>query len=209
MWSSWPKDNLQGNPKESENNLPQYIHYITWSGIEVGSQRWEARRVAVWQQKLVHSFGVRLLVLWYVTAVSRNILPHAKAWRAIQASNSKQDTDWGNTIYRNVRQLSDYTASYPKSKRKNHVMTGSQSVSLSWCWVPSGAQDQIVITVCWRAMLLSLTTGWVCFLQSLLILASSHSRIRVRLDSWLHHTASDVRLPQQGGPCLCIYSYIP
>jgi hypothetical protein len=52
-----------------------------------------------------------------------------------------------------------------------------QSVSKSWFWVPSGAHDQIFITV-WQlwscfCQAHSLTRGWVCLLYMLLALASA------------------------------------
>jgi hypothetical protein len=56
-------------------------------------------------------------------------------------------------------------------------MTDGQSASLSWNKHPSGAYDQIFITVrqlrvCWCGAL-SLTRRWVCRLQLLLTLAST------------------------------------
>jgi hypothetical protein len=60
---------------------------------------------------------------------------------------------------------------------QSYIATDGQSVSKSWCWAPSGAYDQIFITVwqlrsCW-CVALSLTRGRVCRLQLLLGLASA------------------------------------
>jgi hypothetical protein len=56
-------------------------------------------------------------------------------------------------------------------------MTDSQSASLSWCWAPSGAQNQIFVTVrqlrvCWCGVPF-LMRGWVCRLWLPLALTSA------------------------------------
>jgi hypothetical protein len=33
------------------------------------------------------------------------------------------------------------------SKSESHIATDGRSVSLSWCWAPSGTRDQILVTV--------------------------------------------------------------
>jgi hypothetical protein len=75
------------------------------------------------------------------------------------------------------------------------ITTDGQSASLSWCQAPSGAQDQIVVTVrqlwvCWCGEP-SLTSGPVWRLQLLLALASGHTRVWVLRDSWPYFTVSD------------------
>jgi hypothetical protein len=59
-----------------------------------------------------------------------------------------------------------------KSQTQSHIATNGQSVSKSWCRAPSGAHDQIFITV-WQLQSCfcgapSLTRGQVCRLQMLL-----------------------------------------
>jgi hypothetical protein len=58
------------------------------------------------------------------------------------------------------------THHFPSHQSQSHITTDGQSASQSWCQAPSGAQDQIFVTVrhlkfCrWGAP--SLTRGWVC-----------------------------------------------
>jgi hypothetical protein len=64
-----------------------------------------------------------------------------------------------------------------QSQSQSHIATDGQSVSKSWCRAPSGAYDQIFITVwqlrsCWCGAL-SLTRGRACRLQLLLAVASA------------------------------------
>jgi hypothetical protein len=72
--------------------------------------------------------------------------------------------------------LPDYTTSHRRRQSsQSRVTTDGQSASLSWNKVPSGAYDQIFITVrqllvCWCGAL-SLTRGRVCRLQLPLALA--------------------------------------
>jgi hypothetical protein len=78
---------------------------------------------------------------------------------------------------------------------QSHVTTDGQSVSLSWCQTPSGAQDQIFITVtklriCWCGAP-SLTPERVCRLQLLLALASADI-----LGSESRRTHDNILLPQ-------------
>jgi hypothetical protein len=60
---------------------------------------------------------------------------------------------------------------------QSYVTTDGQLASLSWCQAPSRAQNQIFVTVrqlwvCWCGAP-SLTRGWVCHLQLLMVLAST------------------------------------
>jgi hypothetical protein len=61
-------------------------------------------------------------------------------------------------------------------KSQSYIETDGQSISKSWCRAPSGANDQIFITLwqLWSVFLvaLSLTRGRVCLLYMLLALAS-------------------------------------
>jgi hypothetical protein len=62
------------------------------------------------------------------------------------------------------------------SQSQSHIATDGQSVSKSWCRTPSGAHDQIFITV-WQLQSCfcgtpSLTRGRVCLMYMLLALAS-------------------------------------
>jgi hypothetical protein len=59
---------------------------------------------------------------------------------------------------------------------QSHIATDGQSISKSWCRSPSGAHDQIFITV-WQLRSCfcgtpSLTRGWVCLLYTLMALAN-------------------------------------
>jgi hypothetical protein len=62
-----------------------------------------------------------------------------------------------------------------QSQSQSHIANDGQSVSKSWCRAPSGAHDQIFITI-WQLRSCfcgapSLTRGRVCFLHMLLALA--------------------------------------
>jgi hypothetical protein len=64
------------------------------------------------------------------------------------------------------------------SQSQSYIATDGQSVSKSWCRAPSGAHDQIFITVwqlrsCFCGALPSLTSGGVCLSYILLGLASA------------------------------------
>jgi hypothetical protein len=63
-----------------------------------------------------------------------------------------------------------------KSQSQSYIATDGQSISKSWCRAPSGAHDQIFITLwqLWSGFLgaPSLTRGRVCLLHMLLALAS-------------------------------------
>jgi hypothetical protein len=70
----------------------------------------------------------------------------------------------------------------------SHIATDGQSVCLSWCRAPSGAHDQILVTV-WQCLFCpwgapSLTRGWVCLLSECV---SSNTSI-VRTYSYIHFT---------------------
>jgi hypothetical protein len=63
------------------------------------------------------------------------------------------------------------------SQNQSHIATDGQSVSKSWCRAPSGAHDQIFVTV-WQLRTCScgvpsLTRGHVCHLYMLLTLSST------------------------------------
>jgi hypothetical protein len=86
------------------------------------------------------------------------------------------------------------------SQSQSHIVTDGQSVSKSWCRAPSGAHDQIFITVrqlrsCFCCVAPSLTRGRVCLLYMLLALASA-----VFLGSESPGTVSDLRLPLSSPP---------
>jgi hypothetical protein len=63
------------------------------------------------------------------------------------------------------------------SQSQSHIATDGQSINKPWCRAPSGAHDQIFITV-WQLRSCfcgapSLTRGRVCLLHMLLVLAQS------------------------------------
>jgi hypothetical protein len=62
------------------------------------------------------------------------------------------------------------------TQSQSHIATVGQSISKSWCRAPSGAHDQIFITLwqlrSWFCEAPSLTRGRVCLLYMLLALAS-------------------------------------
>jgi hypothetical protein len=67
---------------------------------------------------------------------------------------------------------------YSRSQSQSYVTTDGGSASLFWCQAPSGAQDQVLVTVsCQLQVCLggtpSLTRGWVCLLQLLLAFANA------------------------------------
>jgi hypothetical protein len=79
-------------------------------------------------------------------------------------------------------------------------LTVGQSVSKSWCRAPSGAHDQIFITVLqlqpWCCGAPSLRRGRVCLSYILLALASAvFLGVRVPWDSGPYFTVSGLRLP--------------
>jgi hypothetical protein len=63
-----------------------------------------------------------------------------------------------------------------QSQSQSHIATDDQSISKSWCLAPSGAHDQIFITLwqllSWFVGAPSLTRGRVCLLYMLLALVS-------------------------------------
>jgi hypothetical protein len=66
--------------------------------------------------------------------------------------------------------------STPESESESHIATDGQSISKSWCRAPSGARDQIFITL-WQLRSCfygphSLTRGRVCLVYMVLALAS-------------------------------------
>jgi hypothetical protein len=84
-------------------------------------------------------------------------------------------------------------------------LTVSQSVSKSWYRAPSGAHDQIFITVwqlrasfLWGA--LSDERTGLSFVYAAGPCQRSLSRVRVPSDSWLYFTVSDLRLPFSSPP---------
>jgi hypothetical protein len=71
-----------------------------------------------------------------------------------------------------------------ESQSQSYIATDGRSITKSWCRVPSGAHDQIFITV-WQLRSCfcgapSLMRGWVCLLYMLLVLASA---VFIRPDS--------------------------
>jgi hypothetical protein len=91
------------------------------------------------------------------------------------------------------------------SQSQSHIATDGEPVSKSWCRAPSGAYDQILITV-WQLQSCfcgapSLTRGRVCHLYMLLILCQhSLSQVSVPWDSWTYFTVSDLRLSFSSPP---------
>jgi hypothetical protein len=68
------------------------------------------------------------------------------------------------------------TIFYCLSQHQSHTATGGKSISKSWCRAPSGAHDQIFITLwqlqCCFCGVPSLTRERICLLYMLLVLAS-------------------------------------
>jgi hypothetical protein len=82
------------------------------------------------------------------------------------------------------------TPDYCLSLSLSHIATDGQSVSLSWYRAPSGAHDQIFVTV-WQFLLClwggpSLTRGWVCLLSE----SVSSNKSIVSMYSYIHLTSS-------------------
>jgi hypothetical protein len=97
-------------------------------------------------------------------------------------------------------------------RSRSHIATDGQSVSKSWCRAPSGAPDQIYITI-WQLRSCfcgapSLTRGRVCLLYMLLTLASA-----VFLGSESLGTRDRILLSQIWDfpfrPCPCVLSVAP
>jgi hypothetical protein len=82
-----------------------------------------------------------------------------------------------------------------QSKSKSHC--DWRSVSKSWCRAPSGAHDQIFITV-WQ--LRSCFCGGLSFVYAAGPCQRSLSRVRVPRDSRPYFTVSDLRLPFSSPP---------
>jgi hypothetical protein len=92
------------------------------------------------------------------------------------------------------------------SQSRSHIVTDGQSISKSWCRVPSGAHDQICIyyslTVTFlffRGALSDERTG-LSFIYAPGPRQHSLSRVRVPLDSWRYFTVSDLRLSFSSPP---------
>jgi hypothetical protein len=92
------------------------------------------------------------------------------------------------------------TQSQSKSQSQSHIATDGQSINKSWCRDPSGAHNQIFITLwqlrsCFRGAP-SLTRGQVCLLYMLLVLASVDFLLFESLGthdrSWPYFTVSDL-----------------
>jgi hypothetical protein len=84
------------------------------------------------------------------------------------------------------------------NQSQSYVATEGQSASLSWCQAPSGAQDQIAVTVrqlrvCWEYESIVYNCCWSSPEQSF-----SGSSPGPR-DPWSYFTVSDSGLPQTGG----------
>jgi hypothetical protein len=92
-----------------------------------------------------------------------------------------------------------YSSTRESSQSQSHISTDGQSISKSWCRPPSGAHEQIFITL-WQLWSCfsgapTLTRERVYLLYMLLALASV-----VPWDSWLYFTVSDLRLPFSSPP---------
>jgi hypothetical protein len=89
--------------------------------------------------------------------------------------------------------------SNPPSSSQSLILPDDQSVSKSWCRAPSGAHDQILITLwqLWSCLCEAptRTRGRFCLLDMLLVLASV-----VFLESESLGTVSDLRLPFSSPP---------
>jgi hypothetical protein len=88
------------------------------------------------------------------------------------------------------QQFSDWLTSQSQIKSLSYVMTDGHSVSLFWCQVASGAQDQIFVTVrqlwvCWCGAP-SLTRWRVCRLKFMLALASAVIFTAVKISVTCH-----------------------
>jgi hypothetical protein len=91
-------------------------------------------------------------------------------------------SDWSLRFYYSMRLTASqlrltHASVSSQSQSQSHIATDGQSVCQSWCRTPSGAQDQIFITV-WQLRYCycgepSLTRGRVCLLYMLLVLASA------------------------------------
>jgi hypothetical protein len=96
-----------------------------------------------------------------------------------------------------------------QSQSQSHIATDGQSVSKSWCRAPSGAHDQIFVTVsqlrsCFLFLWDTLSderTG-LSFVYAAGPCQRSSSRVRVPWDSLSYFTVSDLRLPFSSPPTI-------
>jgi hypothetical protein len=95
------------------------------------------------------------------------------------------------------------------SQSQSYVTTDGQSARLSSCQAPSGAYDQICITVRQLGFVNVGRSLWRRTGLPFTIAAGprqySHSRVRVPGNSWPNFTVTDSKLPQPGGPGPSIY----
>jgi hypothetical protein len=114
----------------------------------------------------------------------------------------------GDSLPTELNQMSHSELLYDWRFTTNQFILMPSSLRLTTIWHPRRDFIYCQIIACllmWGALSdertgLS-TTGQVCHLQPLLVLASrrSHSRVWVPRDSWPHFTISDSRLLQPGG----------
>jgi hypothetical protein len=105
-------------------------------------------------------------------------------WRDYGLSSLVSRTGWRNStkqidssVFARTILNSTWALNLGQSQSQSHITTDSQSVSKSCCRAPSGAHDQIFITIwqlrscfCWAP---SLSRGRVCLFYMLLALASA------------------------------------
>jgi hypothetical protein len=99
--------------------------------------------------------------------------------------------DGGNLFLRNVGWLSSQT----------HIPTDSKSISKSWCPTPSGAHDQIFVTL-WQLRLSDERMG-LSFVYAAGPRQHSLYRVQLPRDSWPYFTVSDSRLRFSSSPTTC------
>jgi hypothetical protein len=97
-----------------------------------------------------------------------------------------------------------------RQSQSSFTTGGLPPISSSWRQAPGDSRPVIFIfqlNICGYSSCVtsSLTRGWVCRSQLLLILASAVILRFEPRDSWSHFTVSDSRLPQPGGPGPRIY----
>jgi hypothetical protein len=114
-----------------------------------------------WRRNCCHSSNVRLF--WSGTGNLKVYVMEPPTRQSIARIREKFEVD--GTVH---KQRSGTTAGLT-SKSERYVTTDGQSAGLSWCQVPSWAQDP---RVCWCAAPYPIR-GRVCRLQFLLVLASA------------------------------------
>jgi hypothetical protein len=131
-------------------------------------------RDVLWSRRLAANWltSRRLVTCWLFAAL------RVCSWLDYYLSS----TDWGS------------------SQSQSRLATGGESVSKSWCRAPSGAHDQIFISVwqlrsCFSWGALSDERTGLSFVHAAGPCQSSLSRVRVPWGSRPYFTVSDVRLP--------------